>query len=171
MMNADKIKNFKQTDSRWAGLSYGIFTMAEAGCGSCAIADVAGKTPDVIRSWLLENDYIFDDCGTSWRGAEAALKHFGCKGVRLSEESLYGQKGCKEFDIFKEHMSRGNPGIFIVGKSNWTKSGHFLVAAKYYPDTDEVLIYDPRGEERDGKYPWSEFDGIIKICYLAEVPE
>ena len=78
-------KTFKQYDSRWGSKNYnGSSTMAAAGCGPTACADLIYNIDPTITPWktatyMKNRGYAIRNAGTAWAGIPACLKAFGMK--------------------------------------------------------------------------------------------
>ena len=159
----DKIKDYKQYDTRWAELPYRVkpACMRLNGCGATSIADIVCAiktvTPKDTRKWLINNGYVSANQGTYWAGISAAMKHYGFKDVKNHATMT---------DLFKSMSKQKRAGIILFGSGSkggrtYTKSGHFcaIKGYKYDKKTKKHYLYicDPGPRANDG---W--------ICYETE---
>ena len=74
---AIELDDFKQYDSKWhMMIGRNSMTMADGGCGICAIADAVGQNPIIVGRWMEQQGYIYPDQGTVHEGVVPNLKHF-----------------------------------------------------------------------------------------------
>ena len=154
--------NFKQYDSRWGKKNYnGSSTMAQAGCGPTAVADIVHNvdpniTPWKVAKWMKEHGYAIRNNGTAWSGIPAALKHFGLENVMEVEHMA---------DVFS-FIKRGYKAVFLMkaGKRGgvvWTTSGHFICVSAYKHEDGKHWFWtrDPGGRGNNG---WHSYEGTMK---------
>lgn len=154
--------NFKQYDSRWGKKNYnGSGTMAQAGCGPTAVADIVHNvdpniTPWKVAKWMKEHGYAIRNNGTAWDGIPAALKHFGLVSVLEVEHMA---------DVFS-FIKRGYKAVFLMkaGKRGgvvWTTSGHFICVSAYKHEDGKHWFWtrDPGGRGNNG---WHSYEGTMK---------
>lgn len=154
--------NFKQYDSRWGKKNYnGSSTMAQAGCGPTAVADIVHNvdpniTPWKVAKWMKEHGYAIRNNGTAWAGIPAALKHFGLVSVLEVEHMA---------DVFS-FIKRGYKAVFLMkaGKRGgvvWTTSGHFIAVSAYKHEDGKHWFWtrDPGGRGNNG---WHSYEGAMK---------
>jgi len=154
--------NFKQYDSRWGKKNYnGSSTMAQAGCGPTAVADIVHNvdpniTPWKVAKWMKEHGYAIRNNGTAWSGIPAALKHFGLVSVLEVEHMA---------DVFS-FIKRGYKAVFLMkaGKRGgvvWTTSGHFICVSAYKHEDGKHWFWtrDPGGRGNNG---WHSYEGTMK---------
>lgn len=165
-------KNFKQTDSRWAGNSYSGETIRAAGCGPTAVADVVyhldtSITPAKTAKWMQANGCACNGSGTYYSGIIKALKHYGYSGAeQLNWTSLYGKTNAAVVKDFLSKIKSGEyVGIACMGKSIWTQSGHFVFVKEY--DGKIIKIYDPYNTRKDCEYTTkAKWEKYVKYLFL-----
>lgn len=168
-------KNFKQTDSLWAGNSYSGYTVRSQGCGPTSIADAVYDldktiTPAKTAKWMEDNGCSCHGCGTYYSGMVKALKHYGYEASQLNYTSLYGTTGNPVVKDFLKKIKNGKyVGIACMGKSIWTTSGHYVFI---YKVTDKyIYIYDPYNTkaacEKTTKANWEKY---VKYLFLIKKP-
>lgn len=167
--------NFKQYDSRWGKKNYnGSSTMAQAGCGPTAVADIVHNVdpninPWKVAKWMKEHGYAIRNNGTAWAGIPAALKHFGL--VSVLEVGHMA-------DVFS-FIKRGYKAVFLMkaGKRGgvvWTTSGHFICVSAYKHEDGKHWFWtrDPGGRGNNG---WHSYEGTMKNLiakvWVCKVPE
>lgn len=142
-----KIKYLSQLDANWANIIYDHnATIGDEGCGPTSLA----MAINILKGENLTPPDI----------AKIAAK----KGQHCKAGGSYWSIAptiCKEFDIpcqmshnlqdIKNALLDGKVVMVIMGKGNFTNSGHFMLLRQYLPDTDEVLILDPASSKRTQK--------------------
>ncbi len=168
------MQNFKQTDPKWANYPYAGETMALAGCGATAVADVLDKKPVEIADWLTEHGYASNGSGTYQSGITACIKAYGYDCKQLTSSSRAGLMTDSSFDTFKKSVQYGNCGILLMGgeltgcrNSYWSRAGHFIAVVGY--ENGKYKVYDPAYDKRDGLHEWSDFAGCIKHVYTTNI--
>ena len=167
-------KDFKQYDSKWARHSYCKTTMKAAGCGPTAVADIfynfdTSITPVKVSDWFTAHGYDSYKQGTVWTGIPAYFNRHGAKGVQLNANSLYGNRNSQAESNWKGKMQSGKYwGILLMGKGYWTGGGHYIAVTAY--KDGKYYVMDPASARRTGWHKWSDFDGVVKIFYLIDVP-
>lgn len=165
-------KDYKQGDSRWRNRTYAANTMAGAGCGPTACADVIGSvkeniTPVQTADWLTAHGYAIPHNGTSWYGIAACIDAFGLDATQLNGANQYGKRGSSYEKRWKELMATGKYyGILLMGKGNFTRGGHYICITK--ADGDRYYVHDPATSARNGWHPWEDFAGDVKVFYVIE---
>lgn len=167
-------KDFKQYDSRWAAHSYCKTTMKAAGCGPTAVADIfynfdRSITPPKVADWFAAHGYDSYKQGTVWTGIPAYLNKHGAKGTQLNANSLYGNRNSQAELNWKSKVQSGKYwGILLMGKGMWTSGGHYIAVTEY--KDGKYYVMDPASAKRTGWHSWSDFDGMVKIFYLIDLP-
>ena len=132
-----------QTDSRWKRKMYSSVnnksqTIGSSGCGPSAVSMIINEWfdptygPVEACAWSVANGYRHATNGTYWGLMKAIAVKYGCKFSQVYS----GAEAKKWLD--------NNPGslvVCIMGKGNWTKSGHFILM--YKCDGTYVYINDP----------------------------
>lgn len=165
------MKNYKQTDIRWANVPYAGSVIGRAGCGPTAVADIVGKTPKAIASWMSKNGCASNGQGTYWGGITKALKHYSFDAEMLNNTNYYGKKDTAAETKFKKKIQSGKYyGILLMGKSIFTSGGHYITIEKY-DKKKGYYVLDPYSKRLNGWHKWNDFDGKVKIFYLIKKPE
>lgn len=164
-------KDFKQYDSKLAEKSYCGSTMAKAGCGPTACADIMANFMDVtpweVAGWMEEYGYTTNESGTVWSGIAAYFNKNGVTAKQVNGSSLYGKKDSASEKEWKEAMKSGDYyGILLMGPGMWTNSGHYIAIDSF--DGTYYKVLDPASATRTGKHKWSDFDGKVKVFYLIK---
>lgn len=132
-----------QTDARWKNKMYSAIndpsqTISSGGCGPTAASMIVNEWVDHMYSpveacnWAASAGYRTANSGTYWSMMKAIAVKYGFK----YSETANGDTAKKFLD--------DNPGslvICIMGKGNWTSSGHFILM--YKCDGNYVYINDP----------------------------
>lgn len=161
------VQNYKQNDSRWASKAYAGETMAVAGCGPTAVANIVGSTPDKVADYITSKGGASNGHGTYWGAIDTALDGYGYNGQQLNGSSLYGKSGSSAEQKWKQAMLSGAYyGILLMGKGVFCNSGHYITITEY--DGSRCYVHDPAYAPRDGWHAWADFDGCVKIFYLAD---
>ena len=167
------VKNYKQGDSRWRSNTYAGNTMAGAGCGPTACANIIGDvksniTPVDTAKWLTNHGYAIYRNGTSWYGIAACIDAYGLDCTQLNSSNQYGKTNTKYEVEWKQKMATNEYyGILLMGKGNFTKGGHYITIVKV-DSSKGYYVHDPATSARDGWHPWSHFNGDVKVFYLIK---
>lgn len=153
--------SYLQTDKRWADLDYSAegekTTIGESGCGPSCMAMIIATlkdpavTPKETCSWALKNGYKALNQGTYYGYFIPAGAQYGIKLTKINTSNIYGDKSPIAVEAHfeaAEALQQGKWVIACMGKGNWTKSGHYVLA--YEIDGNKVLINDP-GSRRAGR--------------------
>lgn len=161
-------ENYKQYDSRWANRAYAGQNMAAAGCGPTATADIICKLPTEIADWMTAHGYASNGYGTYWYGPTASLEAYGFTARQLNSSSLYGVRGGSAENEWLSNMKTGKYyGILLMGPGVFTAGGHFICITQT-DKNNRCYVHDPASAARDGWHNWSDFQGCVKVFYLAE---
>ncbi|MDO4490741.1 MAG: phage tail tip lysozyme [Lachnospiraceae bacterium] len=161
IMSETKIKNFIQSDPRWANKSYAGENMAAAGCGPTACADVLSYkhpniTPIDTADFLQKNGYASVGSGTYWEGIVAVIRHFGMDCEQLNADSVYGQADTAAEKEFIRRMQTGNYfGILLMGRGFFAKSGHYIVVVVIDGEL-YIIVYDVAYPPRSVVVKWTD---------------
>lgn len=134
---------FMQTDSRWKNVMYCPIndksrTIGVQGCGPTAACMIINEWfdknygPVECCDWSASAGYCTVNNGTYWSMMKALAVKFGCK---FSQTASYDEAK----DFLKSN--KGSLIVCIMGKGNWTSSGHFILM--YKCDNNYVYINDP----------------------------
>lgn len=165
---------YKQADSRWGKKNYnGSSTMATAGCGPTAVADLAyavdGKTtPWDVGLYMQKHGYAIRNNGTAWAGIPAAMKAFG-----LTDVKNVGNMS----DVFG-YLDKGYCAVFLMkagsrGGICWTTAGHFIAVTAHSKQNGKDYVYtrDPGGRNHTGTYCYqTQMAGLIPQVWVGKVP-
>ena len=146
--------SYLQTDKRWAGIDYSAkgenTTIGESGCGPSCMAMVIATlkdstvTPKETCAWALKNGYKAFKQGTYYSYFVSAGAAYGINITKVNRSNLYGAKSTSAKEAHEEAVTALKSGHWVIscmGKGNWTKSGHYVLA--YGLEENKVLINDP----------------------------
>lgn len=166
--------NYKQTDPRWAWKPYAGETMAAAGCGPTACADLLNIQPPTIADWMTAHGYAADGSGTWQYGIPACLKAYGHQCEQITPSSQAGSIDNPYFVRFFNSIKAGNCGILLMGgtrtgcKDNyWSQAGHYIAVVGY--SNGQYRVFDPAYAARDGYHQFADFSGDIKHCFTTNI--
>lgn len=158
---------YKQTDSRWSGVSGNRATIGKNGCGPTSIANVASVlvrssiTPAEVFRYMASHYYV-GAAGSTWNGITETLKHFGITKFTVTSNAAAA----------KESIRDGCWIIGVVTVSRWTRGGHFIVVYGLTPK-DRCLISDSASSadyrQKDG--PWSEYKAAERMQWIRIDPK
>lgn len=149
-----------QKEDPWKDHPYAGSTFSESGCGPISLAMVnifltgdKQTSPTALADYATTHGYASDE-GTAWAFMVDGATHLGLRGesISLSEEAVRTQ------------LSQGNPIICIMGRGNFTTTGHFIVLAGLDP-SGKIVIRDSNSPERTAKV-W-DFGTIQSQCLEA----
>lgn len=172
--------DYKQNDSKWGGLPYAVDgernTVKNAGCGPTALADVLAAIvspfidPVTLASWSRQHNYKVKASGTSYSFFVPCAAAYGVKVRRLNTSNVYGKSTNAVHATALNELQKGNWLIACMGKGNWTKSGHYVVA--YGIQGGYVYINDPASSKAARACnTWELFKSQVKYYWVVEVPE
>ena len=172
--------DYKQYDGKWGGLYYAVdgekSTIKSAGCGPTSLADVLASIvspyidPITLASWARMHNYKVRNSGTSYSFFVPCAAAYGVTVRRLNTSSVYGIPGSVVHNTALEALRNGNWLIACMGKGNWTRSGHYVVAYGY--ENGMVYINDPASTKASRvKNTWNLFKSQVKYYWVVEVPE
>lgn len=151
-----EIPLFIQWDKRWGYDKYGEEFIAVNGCGPTSLAMIAvgltGNTdinPKGVVDYSIDNGYLVNGVGTSWKLMTEGAKHFGLTGkeIPLSKDSIIS------------NLKNGHPIIASMGPGEFTSKGHFIVL-KGVDEDGKIIVNDPNSKLRSEK-TW-DIDVFIK---------
>lgn len=128
---------WKQTDKRWAKLSYGGMTLGAGGCGPTTIANIVSAllnkniTPAKVWKYMKKKGYLIPGAGSTWAGITATLNHYGIDFI-----TTYSDKEVTN------SLKAGMWVLGLAGPSRWTSSGHYFCIYKL-TSSNHLLISDP----------------------------
>ena len=172
--------DYKQTDSRWCSNTYAAdgetSTIKSAGCGPTALADVLAALvspyidPLTTASWARQHGYKVYKSGTSYSFFVPCAAAYGVKVRRLNTSNVYGHTKAAVHAQALAELQKGNWIIACMGKGNWTKSGHYVVAYGYKDGM--VYIADPASTKAARACnTWELFASQVKYYWAVEVSE
>lgn len=146
---------------------YAAESLAVAGCGPTACADLLDVEPTETATWLTDHGYAYPYQGTAYEGISACLTAFGTEGqtVALNQDGITDNAAMK---AWRKAIQGGQCGILLMHKvtSNyWTNGGHYIAIVAY--SNSQYLVYDPASDVRTGWHPWGDFAGNISGLYLC----
>lgn len=151
----------------WYQHPYAGETIAVAGCGAVACADILEIDPITVADWLQDNGWTVPYQGTIYEGISACLTAFGADG-RMIARDCDGQTESPAFVEWREIIQRGFEGVLLmhnVVSPYWTSGGHYIAVVGY--EDERYLVYDPASESRTGWHPWDHFVGNISALYTS----
>ena len=151
--NSDTVPLLMQWDKRWGYRIYGSDVLGLTGCGPTSLSMVAlyrlndaSLTPAAVAKFSTDNGYCVPGNGTAW-----ALMSEGARKLGLKSRQLPLDKST----VIKS-LKNGDPIICIMGKGDFTTSGHFIVMVGV--EDGKIRINDCNSRVRSEKL-W-EFDDI-----------
>ena len=146
---------------------YAAESLAVAGCGPTACADLLDVEPTETAKWLTDNGYAYPYQGTAYEGISACLTAFGAEGqtVALNQDGISDNAAMK---AWRKAIQGGQCGVLLMHKvtsSYWTNGGHYIAIVAY--SNGKYLVYDPTSEVRTGWHPWSDFAENVSGLYLC----
>ena len=172
--------DYKQTDTRWGSNTYAAdgetSTIKSAGCGPTALADILAALvspyidPLTTASGARQHGYKAYKSGTSYSFFVPCAAEYGVKVRRLNTSNVYGRTKAAVHAQALEELRKGNWLIACMGKGNWTKSGHYVVAYGYKDGM--VYINDPASTKAARACnTWALFTSQVKYYWAIEVPD
>lgn len=155
----DTMKDYIQSDPRWASKPYAGETMAAAGCGPTAVADVISivceKTPAEVADYITSIGGASNGYGTFWEAITCACNHFGMECKQLNTTSMYGITDSKAEKEFIELLMTGEyVGILLLGNGFFAKNGHYI-AVVYIDGKWYIKVLDVAYSPRSVCVPWT----------------
>lgn len=159
-------------------IGQGSMTMAEGGCGVCAIADVVSVLPPVVATWMESRGFIYPDAGTVHEGVVPTLEHFGSGGQMMTSGYVNGQMASAYFQAAYDYVRKGYCAIFLMGgtQSNaggrcrndfWSKKGHYICICG--AQDGQLKAYDPAYAARDGWHRIDDYGGACVDSYNGNI--
>ena len=172
--------DYKQTDTRWGSNTYAAdgetSTIKSAGCGPTALADVLAALvssyidPLTTASWARQHGYKVYKSGTSYSFFVPCAAAYGVQVRRLNTSNVYGHTKAAVHAQALAELQKANWLIACMGKGNWTKSGHYVVAYGYKDGM--VFINDPASTKAARACnTWELFTSQVKYYWAVEVPD
>ena len=171
--------SYMQTDSRWKKKSYAVkgenSTIGSAGCGPTCAAMVIAEfinpniTPVETCKWSLDHGYKALKQGTyhSYLKEQGAV--YGLNWEQITSGSVYGNTSHSAHKKALEAIKNGDYVIALMGKGNWTSSGHYVLW--YGLDGNYVLINDPNSTKSSRtKGNYNTFISQVKHYFICHRP-
>lgn len=151
----------------YPNVPYAGESIAAAGCGPTAVADLLEVDPTETAAWMQSHGYAVNYQGTIYEGIAACLSAYGADG-RMLAQNLDGQTGNAVIAEWKKAIQGGQEGILLmhnVVSSYWTNGGHYIAIVGY--KNGQYMVYDPASTVRTGWHPFSDFEGNISAVYTS----
>lgn len=171
--------SYMQTDIKWRNKSYAVkgevATIGSAGCGPTCAAMVIAEfinpniTPVDTCAWSLAHGYKALKQGTyhSYLKAQGAI--YGLNWEQITTSSIYGKTSHSSHKKALEAIKNGDYVIALMGKGNWTSSGHYVLW--YGIDGNYVLINDPNSTKSSRtKGNYNTFISQVKHYFICHRP-
>lgn len=174
-----RVYNYKQFDPAYHMIiGRGTMTMAQGGCGICATANIVGKNPVEVGTWMEQQGYIWPNEGTVHEGIVLTLKHYGIDSEYVTTEYLNGQMSSPYFNRLYDHVASGYCAILLVGglltktprpcrNSYFTNAGHYdtICGAR----DGNLLMHDPASYARDGFHSIVDVQGRLEDSFNGNI--
>ena len=160
-------KDYKQYS--YPNYPYAAETIAAAGCGPTAVADILEIEPPKIADWMTNHGYAYPYQGTAYSGINACLSAYGAGGKMIAQ-GQDGQHDNSYFKAWRTAIQGGQMGILLmhaVESRYWTSGGHYIAVVSY--SDGYYMVYDPASATRTGWHPFSDFAGDIAALYTSTV--
>lgn len=138
---------YLQIDSRWADLYYGgTDTFKKYACGPTSMSIVVSSLTDIkidpvqMAAWAYQNNYWYPESGSLHSLIPDAAAAFG-----LQSEGVENVPGAGDKII--QALKSGKLVVALMGKGQFTQSGHFIVLRGVTED-GKILVADPASEDR-----------------------
>jgi hypothetical protein len=177
---ANKPVDYKQYDSKWAGLDYSAKgetnTIKSAGCGiacaAMAIASLKNKTitPVDTAKWSKAHGYKIKGQGTAYTYFKPQLAEYGINCIMLNNSNVYHNKTASVHKVVLSELQKGNWIIAVMGIGRWTKGGHYVLCYAY--DNGYVYINDSASTDSNRlKAKIEDWQYEVKYYWKIEIPE
>ncbi len=162
---SDEVPLFMQWDKRWGYMDYSGDCVAITGCGPLCLSMVGfyltgdvDMSPDRIIEFASDNGYYQEGYGSLW----TLISEGGEKlGLSIKELPL-GES------IIIDSLQKGNPIICVMGKGDFTTTGHFIVMTKY--EDGKIWVNDPNSYENSGKgWEYERIKNQIRNLWMCSV--
>lgn len=144
-------------------------TIAAAGCGPCAVADLIEIDPTKTADWMEAHGYAYPYQGTAYSGINACLTAFGANGKMIAQNQD-GQYDNENFKKWRSEIQSGKEGVLLmhaVVSTYWTRGGHYIAIVGY--KDGYYLVYDPASSARTGWHTFDDFAGDISALYTSSM--
>ena len=145
-LNQAEVPLLMQWDSRWGYYEYGDNVMGLTGCGPTCLSMVAihllqdsSMTPIYMADFAERNGFYAKGIGTAWSFMTQGAGELGLNAqeVGLSESKVMN------------YLQQGYPIICVMGKGDFTDTGHFIVMIGV--EDGKIKVNDPNSKERSQK--------------------
>lgn len=146
---------------------YAAETIAAAGCGPTACADILEIDPPTAADWMTAHGYAYPYQGTAYSGINACLSAFG-GGGKMIAQGQDGQYDNAAFKTWRTAIQNGQEGVLLMHKvyrNYWTNGGHYIAIVGY--SNGYYMVYDPASAVRTGWHPFEDFAGDISALYTS----
>lgn len=134
---------YKQSDSRWAEISYGSSDIGNVGCFPTALAMIVEHltgnttTPDVVAEWIKGNVPNYYAGGTSWTAVPLVCSNYGLQCTEGQVPVPVTKEGIQEC------LDAGGCIMFRSSKGWFTGGGHGMCILGYAGDREHVYVNNP----------------------------
>ena len=174
-----RVQNYKQFDPAWhMMIGRGTMTMAQGGCGINATANIVGKNPVEVGTWMEQQGFIWPNEGTVHEGIVLTLRHYGIDSEYVTTEYLNGQMASPYFNRLYDHVYGGFCAILLVGglltrtprpcrNSYFSNAGHYdtICGAR----DGKLLMHDPASYARDGYHSIVDVEGRLEDSFNGNI--
>ena len=162
---SEKMPLFMQWDKRWGYMQYSGDCVAITGCGPVCLSMAVfhltkdeNMSPDKIVEFAAEKGYYQNGYGSLW-----TLVSEGGEELGLNVQELPLDK-----NIIIRNLEQGNPVICVMGKGDFTSTGHFVVMREY--KDGKIWINDPNSYENSVKgWEYEKIKEQIKNLWACSV--
>ena len=152
--NQNHMPNSNDTWDDYKYSNGGSNTMSDSGCAPTCMAMVMSSlgydvTPNDTAEWSAAHGGHVSE-GTKWDFFPNYASEMGISC------SVFGGHST---DNITNSLEDGKLVIISAERGDFTRSGHFIVARGYNPDTNEILIADPNNEDNN---QWWDADRIAR---------
>lgn len=161
------MKDYKQYN--YPNVPYASETIAAAGCGPTAVADLLEVDPTETAAWMTKHGYAYPYQGTAYAGINACLTAYGADGQMIAQ-GQDGQHDNAAFKLWRTAIQSGQTGILLmhaVESTYWTRGGHYIAIVEY--KDGYYLVYDPASAVRTGWHTFDDFAGDIAALYTSSI--
>ena len=179
----NKPVSYLQTDKRWSSWPYSNkdenTNIGRSGCGPTAMAMViatwvdSSVTPVTTCQWALDHGYKATGNGTYQSYFVPQAKAYGLECYRVNTSSIQymsSSNAAKYHQEAHDAVDDGHLVICLMGKGNWTSSGHYILW--YSNDGDDVLINDPASTKSTRlRNTFSLLKSQVRYYWVVKVPK